>query len=199
VLVLHAWWGLNDFIRELANRLAVAGFTAFAPDLYRGATASTRDEAEKLASGLDQDAAQRDIAASAAGLRARAGVSGPRLGIIGLSLGAFLGLGFTQERPSDLSAVVVFYGTREGRYAETKAAFLAHFAESDEFESDSSIRDFEKAVRAAGRELTLHRYPGTTHWFFEADRPDAYNAAAADLAWRRTVEFLTRHLKGPES
>ena len=199
VLVLHAWWGLNDFFMGLCDGLAAEGFVAFAPDLYHGASASTTDEAEKLESKLKEDTARKDLTLSAEGLRSHPNVRGNRIGILGRSLGAFWGLWLTMERPSDVAAVVVFYGAMEGNYSKTRAAFLGHFAEEDEYQPDHGIREFEGRLRAARKEITIHRYPGTTHWFFEADRPDAYDANAAELAWRRTTEFLATHLGGPKS
>jgi len=199
VLVLHAWWGLTDFLKGLCDRLATAGFVAFAPDLYRGATAAIRDEAKKLVSKLDDEAAKRDIAGSVRGLQTHPAVRGKRLGVIGFSLGAFLGLGLVQEFPGDVAAVVLFYGTREGDYdtaklSKTKAAFLGHFAETDEFESATSVADLEKLLHTIGKDVTFHAYPGTTHWFFEEDRADSYNPRAAEVAWERTIRFLKARL-----
>src|SRR5438128_4573369 len=100
VLVLHAWWGLNDFFKGLCNRLATAGFVAFAPDLYRGATASTRDGANALMSKLSEKAASEDIARSVRALQVHPGVRGKRPGVIGFSLGAFWALWLAQEPPA---------------------------------------------------------------------------------------------------
>jgi len=201
VLVLHAWWGLNDFFKGLCNRLAAAGFVAFAPDLYRGAIASTRDEAEGLVSKLDQEAARRDLTKALQGLQLHPAVQGKRLGVIGFSLGAFLSLGLVQEFPGDVAAIVLFYGTREGDYdttrlSKTTAAFLGHFAETDEFESAASVQGLEKLLRTIGKDVTFHTYPGTTHWFFEEDRADSYNPRAAKEAWQRTIRFLRAQLPG---
>ncbi len=200
VLVLHAWWGLNDFFKTLCDRLATAGFVAFAPDLYGGATASTRDGARALMSKLSEKAASEDIVRSVRALQVDPGVQGKRPGIIGFSLGAFWALWLAQELPADLAAVVLFYGTREGNYergfAESKAAFLGHFAETDEFESPASVQELEKLLGTNGRDVTFYTYPGTSHWFFEKDRPDAYDSKAADVAWQRTVSFLKAHLTG---
>src|SRR6266702_318503 len=194
LLVLHAWWGLNDFFKGLCDRLATAGFVAFAPDLYHGATASTRDGAENLMSKLDQKAAGREIQSAVRGLQVHAGVRGKRLGVIGFSMGAFWGLWLAQELPADVAAVGRFYGTGDGNYSHIKAAFLGHFAETDEFESSAAVRDLDKDLRSRVEHLTFYTYPGTTHWFFEKDRPDAYNAPAAKLAWQRTIRFLTTQL-----
>ncbi len=200
VLVLHAWWGLNGFFKGLCDRLATAGFVAFAPDLYGGATASTRDGAKALMSKLSEKAASQDIVRSVKALQIHPGVRGRHPGVIGLSLGAFWALWLAQELPADLAAVVLFYGTREGNYERgftaTKAAFLGHFAEKDEFESPTSVQELEKLLRTNGRDVTFYTYPGTSHWFFEEDRPDAYDSKAADLAWQRTIQFLTTQLSG---
>jgi len=201
VLVLHAWWGLTDFFKGLSDRLASTGFVAFAPDLYRGATASTREEAKKLLAKLDDERARRDVVGSVRGLQSHPAVRGKRLGVVGLSLGAFWSLWLAQELPGELGAIVLFYGTREGDYDQTKlskaqAAFLGHFAETDEFESAASVQGLEKLLRTLGKNVTFHTYPGTTHWFFENDRPDAYNTGAAKTAWERTIRFLTTQLPG---
>jgi carboxymethylenebutenolidase len=196
VLVLHAWWGLNDFFEGLCDRFATAGFVAFAPDLYHGATASTRDGAEKLMSRLDQEAASREIVSGVRGLQVHPGVRGKRLGLIGFSMGAFWGLWLAQEHPTDVAALVLFYGTGDGNYGKISADVLGHFAEKDEFEPTASVQELEKLLRAGGRNVTIHTYPGTGHWFFENDRTDAYDARAAELAWQRTIPFLTTHLSG---
>ena len=116
VLVLHAWWGLNDFFKGVCDRLATAGFVSFAPDLYGGATASTRDGAKALMSKLSEKAASEEIVRSVKALQVHPGVRGKRPGVIGFSLGAFWALWLAQEFPADLTAVVLFYGTREGNY-----------------------------------------------------------------------------------
>ena len=196
VLVLHAWWGLNDFFKGPCDRLAAEGFVAFAPGLYHGATASTRDQAQNLMSKLNQQAANRDLVSGLKGLRIHPAVQGDRLAVVGFSLGAFWALWLSQELPAEVSAVVLFYGTGDGNYSHIKAAFLGHFAETDEFESPASVQDLEKVLRTSGRDVTFHTYPGTTHWFFEKDRSDAYDAQAAKVAWERTIRFLTTQLPG---
>src|SRR5436309_1736900 len=197
VLVLHAWWGLNDFFKGLCDELATAGFVAFAPDLYRGATASTRDGAERLMSKLDQKVAGHDILNGVRGLQSHPRVKGKHLGVIGFSMGAFWGLRLAQELPADVAAVVLFYGTGDGNYSQIRAAFLGHFAETDEFESPAVVQDLEKILRTtSGKNVTFHSYSVTTRWFFEKDRPDAYDAQAARLAWQRTIRFLKTQLPG---
>ncbi len=96
-------------------------------------------------------------------------------------------------KPQDMAAVVVFYGSGQADFATARAAYLGHYAEDDEWEPLEGVRQMEADMRAAGREVTFYTYPGTRHWFFEANRPE-YDAAAATLAWQRTCGFLRDHL-----
>ncbi|MBM4431757.1 MAG: dienelactone hydrolase family protein [Chloroflexi bacterium] len=194
LLVLHAWWGLNDFFRGLCDRLAGEGFVAYAPDLYRGKLATNVDEAKRLRSGMDRKQTGADLTAALAYLRGLGAVSGGKLGLLGFSLGANLALGLSVEQPEAIGAVVLFYGTRGGDYTPAQAAYLGHFAQSDEWVAASGVQKLHKALRAADRPATFHTYAGTGHWFFEADRPEAYHPEAAALAWQRTLAFLRARL-----
>ena len=195
VLVLHPWWGLTDFVRGVCDRLAEEGFVVFAPDLYHGPTAATIKEAERLESTLTIAQIRTDLALAVIELRAQPGVADHSLGLIGFSLGAFHGLELAAERGVDFGAVVVYYGARDAAYEKAHAAFLGHFAETDPYASDAEVKEFEERLRAAGREVTIHVYPGTGHWFFEEDRKDAYNPEAARLSWDRTIAFLKKQLR----
>ncbi len=190
VLVLHAWWGLNAFFGSLCKRLARQGYVVFAPDLYHGKMAASIEGARRLRSRLKQSLAEAEIHQAARYLQSLKGVQGAGLGVIGFSLGAYFGLGLSIAQPRLVRAVVVFYGTRGGDYAKARAAYLGHFAETDPYASASGVRALERALRKAGRPVTFHTYEGTGHWFFESDRKEAHDAAAARLAWRRTAEFL---------
>jgi carboxymethylenebutenolidase len=189
VLVLHAWWGLNDTIRALCKRLADSGFVTFAPDLYHGQVTDTIPGAETLSNALFEnlDRPKADLVAAATFLNEQAPGG---MAVIGFSLGAFFALDLSVTVPELISSVVVFYGTRPGDYSRSKAAYLGHFAETDEFEPRPNVDDLENALRSAGRPVTFHHYSGTGHWFFEPDRPQAYHPAAASLAWDRTLAFL---------
>jgi carboxymethylenebutenolidase len=193
VLVLHAWWGLSSFFQELCDRLAAAGFVALAPDLYQGRSAATIDEAEALLKQRDFAAMQAIAEGALAYLQSHPAVRGEGLAALGFSMGAAWAAELASAAPDAIPAVVLFYGTVDADFAASRAAYLCHFAAADEWEPDEGVRQMEAAMRAAGREVTLHVYPGAQHWFFEANRPE-YNAAAAELAWRRTVEFLHKQL-----
>ena len=193
VLVLHAWWGLNSTVKALCSRLAEAGFVAFAPDLYHGKVAHDIAAAEALSRELfdNLEAARSEVAASAAVLNRDARTMGEGLAVIGLSLGAFLALDVSVSAPDAIRLVVTFYGTRPGDYHASRAEYLAHFADEDEFEPQSEVDALREALTRAGRPASFHVYAGTRHWFFEADRQE-YHPAAAALAWERTLSFLRR-------
>jgi carboxymethylenebutenolidase len=190
VLVLHAWWGLNDTIKDFCTRLAGEGFTGFAPDLYRGKLATTIPEAETLRDALDWKAAIPEISTAAEFLQERSGEPEKGLTVIGFSLGAFFALNLSTSDPERINKVVVFYGTGPTDFAKSRASYQGHFAGNDPFEPDSEVTDLEESLRAAGRPVVFFKYEGTGHWFFEPDRVDAYNQSAAKLAWERTLTFL---------
>src|SRR6266511_4409655 len=173
VLVLHAWWGLNDTMRAVCTRLA---------------------DAETLGKALDTNhlQAKAEIADAIRFLSERAGQADRGLAVIGFSLGAYYALDLAAADPEHIRSVVIFYGTGSGDYSNSRAAYLGHFAETDEFEPQSNVDDLEESLRRAGRPVTFYRYSGTGHWFFEPDRSQAFNPAAASLAWDRTLAFLRR-------
>jgi carboxymethylenebutenolidase len=194
VLVLHPWWGLNDTVRGVCDRLAEEGFIAFAPDLYHGKIATTIEEAEVLSEQLDSERASADAAAGVALLCERTGAEDCKLGVIGFSLGAYYAVQLSVDDSDRIQAVVLFYGTGEGDYDKAKAAYLGHFAETDPYEPAEYVDGMEMALAASGRPVVFHRYADLGHWFFEPDRHDAYNEPAARLAWERTLAFLKQSL-----
>jgi carboxymethylenebutenolidase len=190
VLLLHPWWGLNQTIRDLADRLAGDGFTVMAPDLFDGTILTTPEDAkEHLRSLTDADSARIRACTEATldHLLARPNVRADRAAIVGLSFGAMEGTEVAAAR-SDVAALVCFYsGIFE---APPGVAYLGHFAEDDEFDDSAQVPDFEKTLSDGS---AAYVYPGTKHWFLEADRPE-YNADAAELAYSRTVAFLRKQL-----
>ena len=190
VVVFHPWWGLNDDVIAYADRLAGAGFSVVAPDLFRGRVASTIEEAERLASEKDDDHAD---AVSLAAIDRLAAEGASRIGAVGFSMGAAWAMWCAAERPV-VTGSVVYYGSLQGpSLARASVAVLAHFAETDPYEPDEAVLAFERALREAGRRVVIHRYPGTGHWFAEPSR-DAWRPEAAELAFERTVAFLREHL-----
>jgi carboxymethylenebutenolidase len=181
-------------MKAFCTRLAESGFVAFAPDLYHGKVADNIPDAETLGKALDANFLQArvEIADATMFLNERVGQSDRSLAVIGFSLGAYYALDLAAADPEHIRSVVIFYGTGGGDYSNSRAAYLGHFAEKDEFEPQSNIDNLEESLRRAGRPVTFYRYSGTGHWFFEPDRSQAYNQAAASLAWDRTLAFLKR-------
>ena len=202
VVVLHAWWGLTEPFRQVCDRLAQAGFIALAPDLYRGKSTNSVEEAEALGSALDQNEQQwrGDIAGALRYLRQH-GAATPAdgrgaFGCAGFSLGGAYALDTSVTLASEIAAVVVFYDTYPGlEYDRAQAAYLCHYAEDDQVVSAANVAQMEREMHAAGRPATNYTYPGTKHWFLAPNGPDAYDAAAAALAWERTLAFLNTELR----
>ena len=193
VLVLHAWWGLKPFFTSMCDRLAAEGFVALAPDLYQGRTAATIEEAQALLEQRDSELMQVTAAGALAYLRGHPATRGAAAGALGFSMGAAWAIFLASLAPEDIGAVVIFYGSEGANFGAARAAYLGHFAEEDEWEPLEGVRQMEADMRAAGRDVTLHIYPGVKHWFFEADRPE-YDSEVAEIAWQRTLDFLNRQL-----
>ncbi|MEZ5234823.1 MAG: dienelactone hydrolase family protein [Acidimicrobiales bacterium] len=196
VLVLHSWWGLTPFFRRLCDRLAEAGYVALAPDLLNGALPATPDEAEAALAALDINRAAALVLSSARAMRSVTDDPSAPIGVIGFSMGASWAMWLAARSPQEVSATVAFYGTQNADLAAAACAFQGHFAEFDALVSDDEVVELEAHLHLVGRPVEFHRYPGTSHWFFEADRELAHDPEAAALAWQRTEAFLARHLGG---
>lgn len=192
VLVLHAWWGLKPFFKQVCDKLAEQGFTALAPDLYQGRIAQTIEEAKALLGQRDLELMGDTVNAAKDYL-----VSlnpGRPIGVLGFSMGASWTLAVAANEPG-VSAAVLFYGAGEVDFTSVQAKVLGHFAEVDEWEPLDGIQAMEKDMKAAGVDAMIHFYPKVGHWFVEEDRPE-YDPEAANLAWERTFEFLHKSLPG---
>lgn len=185
VLLLHAWWGLTSVFTETADKLAAEGFVVFAPDLYNGQSTAEIGEAEKLveAEGAFEGRMATTLAALAF-LQNHPARTGAKVAVMGFSMGAAYALVADEAEPDAFDKIVLFYGMAGANVGKSNAKILAHFAESDPYE------DTEAARSMSAPNLERHIYPGTGHWFFENNRPDAHNAEAAEKAWERTIAFL---------
>jgi carboxymethylenebutenolidase len=196
VLLLHTWWGLNEAIHDLADRLAGDGFTVLAPDLFDGTVLTTIEDAEAYTTaieqggggpgGLNPDRIIGRVEASLDHLLARPDVRGDRAAIVALSFGGWYGSQVAAGRSNVAAFVSIYSDVYE---APGGAAYLGHFAENDQF-VDSPVAAMEKTL---GEGSAAHVYPGVKHWFMEPNRPE-YNEEASELAYRRTVEFLRTNL-----
>lgn len=194
VLVLHSWWGLNDFFRSLCDRLAAAGFVALAPDLYDGRVARTPADAKRLraeSTAARRVPVYRTLMSAVGQLATRGAAPGGRpVTLWGASMGGHWALWLAQQPELPVASAVVFYAARNGDFTRSRCRFLFHFAESDDWGSAASVWKMRTSLGAAARPASYHEYPGTTHWFFEQDRPEAFDGAAAALAWERSLAFL---------
>jgi carboxymethylenebutenolidase len=190
ILVLHAWWGLKPFFKEVCDQLAEHGYTVLAPDLYQGDIAKTIDEAEAFHQKHENDFMGEIVKAADNHLAALQ--PGKPIGVLGFSMGAAWSI-MTAANDPNVAATVLFYGAYSPDFSKTKSKFLGHFAEVDEWEPLDGVKEMEQNLKNAGLDVTIHIYPGAAHWFMESDRPE-YDSAAAQLAWDRTFEFLKQNL-----
>jgi carboxymethylenebutenolidase len=199
VVVIQEWWGLVPHIRNVTDRLAAQGFVAVAPDLYRGRQTAEPDEAGKLVMEMQLEQAAKDMAAAVDALLAMPETTGEGVGVVGFCVGGGLALYLASLKP-EVTAVVCYYGFPRGGLdwdlSAVKGAVLGHFAEEDDFASPELVERMERQLRDAGVEVTFYHYPGTTHAFFNDDRPEVYHPDAAATSWQRTLEFLRTRLGG---
>jgi carboxymethylenebutenolidase len=189
VLVLHSWWGLTPMFRELCDRLADEGFVALAPDLLDGLRPETAAEAELELAEVDPNESAALILSSIVALRSQTDDPAGPVAVLGYSMGASWALWLATRQPDSVRSVVVYYGTQDIDFEDLTAPVLGHFAETDPFVSEDDVAYLEAQLRLLGKDVEIVRYPGTGHWFAESDR-EAHDAAAADAAWARTLEFL---------
>lgn len=194
VLVLHAWWGLNTYFRDLCEQLAAQGYLVLAPDLYTGRVAATIEQAEEYLNATDPQQIGDTVMAARDFLLAHPACESKTLGVIGFSMGAAWSLVAAAREPQKIGAVVLFYGAYEVEFDKVSAPVLGHFSPEDEWEPYDQIQALEGTMRQAGINVNFHSYPGQKHWFAETNRPE-YDPESARLAWQRTFEFLREHVK----
>ncbi len=195
VLVIQEWWGLVGHIKNVCDRFAAEGFTALAPDLYHGRSATEPDEAGKLMMALNIAQAEKDLRGAVDYLAQQS--STQKVGAVGFCMGGQLALFAATVNPK-VGAVVDFYGVHPNvkpDYTRLQGPVLGLFAAKDQFVTPEQARQLEAAITRAGKSCQIHIYPDVDHAFFNDERPDVYNRAAAEDAWRRTLAFFRQHLK----
>ncbi|WAC73702.1 dienelactone hydrolase family protein [Roseateles sp. SL47] len=193
LVLIQEWWGLAPHIKNIADRLAEAGITTLAPDLYRGRLASSADEASHLMNDLDfGDATRQDLQGAVNHLNQ---LGSAKVGVMGYCMGGALTIAAAVHVPQ-VAAAVCYYGIPPAEFADPakiKPPFLGHFATRDDWCTPEKVQELETRMTGAGLHPQIHRYEAD-HAFSNVTRPDVYDAKAAQLAWDRSLAFLKQHL-----
>ena len=196
LVVVHEWWGLTDWVKEQAQKLAEQGYIALAPDLYRGQVTSDPEVAHELMRGLSQDRAVSDLKAAFAYLQTRKDVDRAHVGAIGWCMGGGFALQLAIHEPH-LAACVVNYGalpTDPNDLQNIGAPILGNFGAEDHGITPADVQEFEKVMRSMNRFVDLKEYDGAGHAFENSTNTNGYRPEAAADAWARTVAFLNKAL-----
>jgi carboxymethylenebutenolidase len=194
VVVIQEWWGLDDHIADITDRLAAEGFVALAPDLYGGKVAHDADEAGEMMSALPVDRAARDLAGAVDFLLADESVTSSSVGAIGFCMGGGFVLQLAAQQGDKVGAAVPFYGVGAAvpdQYASLTAAVQGHYGEKDDFYPVDAAKAQEKQIRdESGAEVEFFYYPAGHAFHNDKDKLGTYDADLAGKAWSRSIEFL---------
>lgn len=196
IIVIHEWWGLNDNVRAMADRLAGEGYIVLAVDLYAGKTADDRESARQMMLSVveDPDAASENIRQAYEFVAATAGA--PRVASLGWCFGGGWSLNTAMLFPDELDAAVIYYGQvtdDEDKLRPVNVPILGLFGAEDTGISVASVQGFEATLERLRKNHDIHIYPGAGHAFANPTGTN-YNAEVAEDAWQRTLEFLTQYL-----
>ncbi len=193
VLVIQEWWGLNDHIKNVVDRIAAEGFVALAPDLYHGQVTTEPDGAGKLMMALNIAEASKDMSGAIDELRTRTGRD--KVGVVGFCMGGGLALVVACNRPDAVAACVPFYGlipwaSVQPDWSALTAKVEGHYAANDGFFTPDKAEALQVQLRELGKDATLLVYPDTDHAFFNDTRPEVYAAEASATAWQRVLDLF---------
>jgi carboxymethylenebutenolidase len=197
LIVIHEYWGLNDWVKEQASKLADQGYAALAIDLYRGKVATTPDMAHEIMRGVPEDRAKRDLHAAFEFLASQPNVKKDRIGAIGWCMGGGYALDVALQEPA-LAADVINYGhlaTDPAILKNINAPILGLFGGQDHGITPDDVHKFEQAMKQLGKPVEIKIYDDAGHAFENPNNKDGYRAADAADAWKRTVDFLARTLQ----
>ncbi len=197
LIVIHEWWGLNDWIKEQASKLSDQGYVALAIDLYRGKVATTPDEAHEIMRGVPEDRAKRDLDAAFNFLASQPNVRKNRIGAIGWCMGGGYSLDVALQEPA-LAAAVINYGhlaTDPEAIKKIDAPILGLFGEQDRGITPADVHQFQQTMEGLGKKIDVKIYDDAGHAFENPNNKDGYRPADAADAWNRTVKFLATALK----
>lgn len=197
LVVVHEYWGLNDWVKEQASKLADQGYVSLAIDLYRGKVATSPDMAHELMRGVPEDRAKRDLHAAVEFLNSQPKVKKDRLGAIGWCMGGGYALDVALQE-SDLAAAVINYGhlaTDPEALKKINASILGLFGGQDHGITPDDVHKFEQQMKQLGKKIEIKIYDDAGHAFENPNNKDGYRPADAADAWRRTLDFLGQTLK----
>jgi carboxymethylenebutenolidase len=196
IVVIHEWWGLNDWVKEQAAKLSNQGYVTLAIDLYRGKVATTPDEAHEIMRGVPEDRAARDLRAAVEFLKAQSNVKKDRIASIGWCMGGGYSLDVALQEPT-LTAAVINYGHLASDSESLKkinAAILGLFGGQDRGIPPEDVKKFEQGLKQLGKKVEVVIYPDAGHGFENPNNKTAYRADDTADAWKRTVKFLAETL-----
>lgn len=197
LIVIHEWWGLNDWVRDQASKLADEGYAALAIDLYRGKVATTPEEAHEIMRGVPEDRAKRDLSAAFDFLASLPNVKRDRIGAIGWCMGGGYSLDVALQEPT-LAADVINYGrlaTDPEGLKKINAPILGLFGSQDRGITPDDVHKFEASLKQLGKKIEVKIYDDAGHAFENPNNKTGYRADDTSDAWKRTVEFLAANLK----
>lgn len=197
IIAIHEWWGLNDWVKEQASRLADQGYETLAIDLYRGKVATTPDEAHQIMRGVPEDRAKRDLHAAFEYLASQPNVTKDRIGAIGWCMGGGYSLDVALQE-STLAADVIHYGhlaTDPEALKKINAPILGIFGAQDKGITPDDVHTFEQGIKQLGKKIEIRIYDDAGHAFENPNNKEGYRQADAADAWKRTVDFLASTLK----
>lgn len=196
LIVVHEWWGLNDWVKQQAQQFADAGYVALAVDLYRGRVATDSETAHELMRGLPQDRAIRSLTAAAAWLSQQSDVDPHRVGAIGWCMGGGYAVQLAVADPA-LNTLIINYGalpTDPAALEQIHAAVLGNFGGLDQGITPEDVHAFAAAMQSLGRPVDVKVYPDAGHAFENPSNKTGYRAADTEDAQARYVKFLADHL-----
>jgi len=197
LIVIHEWWGLNDWVKEQASKLSDEGYVALAVDLYRGKVATTLDMAHEVMRGVPEDRAKRDLHAAMEFLKSQSNVKKDRIGSTGWCMGGGYALDVALQEP-DLSATVINYGhlaTDAEALKNVNAAILGSFGGQDHGIAPDDVHKFEQTMKQLGKKVDIKIYDDAGHAFENPNNKTGYRAEDAADAWKRTEAFLAATLE----
>ena len=197
IIVVHEWWGLNDWVKDQASKLSDQGYVTLAIDLYRGKVATTPDMAHEIMRGVPEDRAKRDLNAAFDFLQSQPSVGKDRIGSIGWCMGGGYSLDVDLQQPT-LAATVINYGhlaTDADALKKINAPILGLFGAQDHGITPDDVHKFEAAMKQLGKKIDIKIYDDAGHGFENPNNKDGYRPADAADAWQRTVAFLAENLK----